>query len=340
MSRVAFNRRHLLAAVLTLSWPWGSSSRARAGAQAKPPREVLAFYYGWYGIAARSGQDIHWQGIDTAAKTIKDCPDYPADGPYDSLNPVTIKRQVQQAKDAGITGFVASWWGQKDRTDQQFPLLLDAADGLKMAPYIETAANADALAADLAYLIQSYGKHEAWLKLDGKPVIFVFDRVIQTLGVAGWTAARAKAKVDAAFVGPANDILEINDRRHVFDVLHIYSMQFPLSEAQTIDASWCADFYTTWIRAQKGLKATTATVMPGFDDHLLPDRGGKRPIVDRDNGRLFQKLCDAALAAKPDWTLIVSFNEWHEASQIESSVQFGARELMTMKSMSARFKGS
>lgn len=340
MSRVEFNRRHLLAAACALSWPWGASSQARVGALAEPRREVLAFYYGWYGIAARSGQDIHWQGIDTAGKTIKDCPDYPENGPYDSLDPAVIKRQVQQAKDAGITGLIASWWGRKDRTDQQFPLLLDAADGLKLAPYIETASTPDGLAADIAYLVQTYGKHEAWLRLDGKPVIFVFDRIMQTLGIDGWTAAREKAKVDAAFVGPANDILEINDRRHVFDALHIYSMQFPLSDAQTIDPPWCADFYKTWVDAQKGLKVTTATVMPGFDDHLLPDRTGKRPIVDRDNGRLFQKLWDAAIAAKPGWILVVSFNEWHEATQIEPSAQFGARELTTLKAMSARFSSA
>jgi hypothetical protein len=334
MLRVAIDRRRLLVSACALAWP------RRVLARARLRREVLAFYYGWYGTAARSGQDIHWQGIDTDHKTIADCPDYPADGPYDSLDPAVIKRQVQQAKDSGITGFVASWWGQKDRTDRQFPLLLDAAEGLKMAPYIETATNPDGLAADIAYLIQNYGKHEAWLKLDGKPVIFVFDRVLQSLGIAGWTAARAKAKVDAAFVGPANNILEINDRRHAFEALHIYSMQFPLADAQTVDASWCADFCNTWVGAQKGLKTTTATVMPGFDDHLLPDRTGKRPIVDRDNGKLFQNLWDAAVAAKPDWILVVSFNEWHEASQVEPSVQFGTRELTTMKVMSARFRGA
>ena len=325
MIRAEFDRRNLLAATAgALLWPWQAWARARR-------KEVLAFYYGWYGTAARSGQDIHWQDIDTAAKTIANCPDYPHDGPYDSLDPAVIKRQVAQAKAAGITGFVASWWGQKDRTDQQFPLLLDAADGLKLAPYIETVANADALAADVDYLLQSYGKHKAWLRLDGKPVIFVFDRVVQTLKKAGWAAARRKIGSKAAFIGPANDLLEINDRRPAFDGLHIYSMQFPMTGAKTIDASWCTDFYSNWVKAQKGLKVTTATVMPGYDDHLVPDRPGKRPLVDRDNGRLFQKLWRAATGARPDWVLVVSFNEWTEASQIEPSVQFGDRELSTIR---------
>jgi len=325
MTRADFDRRKLLAtATGTLLWPWQAWARARR-------KEILAFYYGWYGTAARSGQDIHWQGIDAAARTIANCPDYPQAGPYDSLDPAVIARQVAQAKAAGITGFIASWWGQKDRTNQQFPLLLDAADGLKLAPYIETATDADALAAEVAYLLENYGKHQAWLRLDGKPVIFIFDRVMQTLKKAGWTAARRKIGGKAAFIGPANDLLQINDRRAVFDGLHIYSMQFPMATAKTIDASWGSDFYTDWVKAQKGLKVTTATVMPGYDDHLVPGRPGKRPLVDRDNGQLFQRLWRAAMSARPDWVLIVSFNEWTEASQIEPSVQFGDRELSTIK---------
>jgi glycoprotein endo-alpha-1,2-mannosidase len=328
MIRAGVDRRTLLATTLgACLWPWHALARPRH-------KEILAFYYGWYGTAQRSGQDIHWQGIDTAARTIANCPDYPQDGPYDSLDPAVIKRQVAQAKAYGLTGLIASWWGQKDRTDEQFPLLLDAADGLKLAPYIETADNADALAADITYLLKSYGKHQAWLKLDGKPVIFIFDRVMQSLKKAGWAAVRGKIGNKAAFIGPANDLLQINDRRAVFDALHIYSMQFPMSHAQSIDPAWCTDFYTSWIKAQKGLKVTTATVMPGYDDHLVPDRPGKRPLVDRDNGQLFQRLCHAAFGARPDWTLVVSFNEWAEASQIEPSIQFGDRELATTKAMS------
>lgn len=326
-------RRFVAAASCALLWP------RQVYAQV-PRKAVLAFYYGWYGTTARSGQDIHWQGIDAAQRTIANCPDYPKDGPYDSLDPAVIKRQVEQAKDAGITGFIASWWGPKDRTDQQFPLLLAAANGLKLAPYLEKATSPDSLAADIDYLLQTYGKHEAWLRLGGKPVIFVFDRIIQTIGLDGWNAARAKVKGDAAFVGPANNVVEIGQRRSAFDALHIYSMQFPLSVPHNIEAFWRAAFYHAWVNAQKGLKVTTATVMPGFDDHLLPDRTGTRPIIDRDNGRLFKKLWRAAIGAKPDWILVVSFNEWHEASQIEPSDPFADRELATMKTMAARFRGT
>lgn len=324
------DRRALLATTGALIWPNLAGARPRR-------KEVLAFYYGWYSLSPQPGQDPHWQGIDTAAKTIADCPDYPQDDPYDSLDPAVIKRQVQQARAAGITGFIASWWGQKDRTDQQFPLLLDAADGLKIAPYIETAANADALTADITYLLKTYGRHRAWLRLNGKPVIFIFDRVIQALGKAGWQAVHARVRGKAAFVGPANNMVEINDRKRNFDALHIYSMQFALSQPHATDPAAMTAFYNDWVAAQKGLKVTTATVLPGYDDHLLPDRTGKRPTVDRAGGQLFQILWRAATGARPDWMLVVSFNEWQEASQVEPSTQFGDRELGTIKAFRKTF---
>ena len=327
MIRTDVDRRTFWAAALgAMLWPKRVQAHTR-------PKQVLAFYYGWYGLHTQAGQDPHWQGVDTTARTIANCPDYPQGGPYDSQDPLVIKRQVQQARAAGITGFVASWWGQKDRTDQQFPLLLAAANGLKIAPYIETAASADALADDITYLLKSYGKHRAWLRLNGKPVIFIFDRVIQTLGRAGWQAAHAKVAGKAVFVGPANDLVEINDRKRDFDALHIYSMQFPVSQPQATDPSALAAFYRDWVATQKGLKATTATVLPGYDDHLLPDRTGKRPIVDRANGQLFQNLWRAVLGARPDWVLVVSFNEWQEGSQVEPSDQFGDRELKTIRAL-------
>ena len=77
--------------------------------------------------------------------------------------------------------------------------------------------------------------------------------------------------------------------------------------------------------------------MPGYDDRAVPGRPLPRPVVNRDGGRLFADLWRAAIAADPDWILIVSFNEWHEGSEIEPSRETGSRELDTCRQMSARF---
>lgn len=331
------NRRDALlaAGAAALAGPaWAGTSR----------KQVLAFYYGWYGGPPRDRGWVHWQGVDTKAGTIANAPHYPASGPYDSLDPAVIARHVAQAADNGITGLIASWWGRTDRTNQQLMLLLKATARRKVSAsaYIEQAASPAALADDIIYIYQHHMRKASWLKLGGKPVLFLFDRVIQTIGTDGWKAARALVEKRAPnailFAGTANSLDEINARKPLFDVLHLYSLQFEASKHAGDDA-WRQAFYSSWVKAQSGLKATTATVMPGFDDSRLPDRD--KPVTfDRGDGTPYARLWQAAIAAHPDWVLIVSFNEWHEGSEIEPSRQSGDRELLMTRGLSKIFQAS
>ena len=329
------NRRELMLTAGAAAIPLSSQAQT-------VQRHVLAFYYGWYGAPPRDKTWIHWQGVDASAGTIANAPHYPATGPYDSLDPATIARHIKLAADNGITGLVASWWGRKDRTNQQLKQLLQAAAAHKVyiTAYVEQADSADALASDILYIHQHYMRNAAWLELGGKPVIFLFDRVLQTIGLDGWKMARAKIEKIApgaiAFAGTANSVDEVNARKSLFDVLHIYSLHFEASK-HADDFNWRQTFYANWVKAQSGLKATTATVMPGYDDSLLPDRD-KPVVLDRGNGTPYVDLWQAALKAHPDWVLIVSFNEWHEGSEIEPSRQFGDRELKMTQGLSKIFR--
>ncbi|MFN3422855.1 MAG: hypothetical protein ACK40X_14170 [Armatimonadota bacterium] len=49
-------------------------------------------------------------------------------------------------------------------------------------------------------------------------------------------------------------------------------------------------------------------------------------------------MWEAAIEANPDWVLITSWNEWHEGSEIEPSVENGDRELKTTAKYALRFK--
>ena len=46
-------------------------------------------------------------------------------------------------------------------------------------------------------------------------------------------------------------------------------------------------------------------------------------LVDRANGETYRSFWRVARASDPQWILITSFNEWHEGSEIEPSVEFG-----------------
>ena len=300
-----------------------------ARADDRPNKEVLAFYYGWY------GPDAHW-ATPGALHT-------PVNGRYDSQDPAVIRRQIAMMKDAGITGLIASWWGKDDPTDRQLALLLEAASdaGIKVCAYVENVASPAVLAEQLLYLHASYAAEPAWLLLKGKPVVFLYDRVLQTIGLDGWQAARAiveKAAPGAfATIATGNGRGQIEERAPYFDGLHIYDMAYYLAQKHNFAWQWRWQFYDSWVKNQKGLSVTTATIMPGFDDHIIAGRPLPRPFVDRDGGELFRNLWRAAIRANPDWILIVSFNEWHEGTEIEPSQENGSRELQTCKEMSKPF---
>ncbi len=105
------------------------------------PREVLSFYYGWYGNPQTSQRWVHWKDVDEAKKQIGGSTNYPKLGPYDCHDPKVVDQHFRWAKRAGITGFIVTWWRQGDFHDQGLPLILDTAGkhGLRITIYFETA---------------------------------------------------------------------------------------------------------------------------------------------------------------------------------------------------------
>jgi hypothetical protein len=66
-------------------------------------------------------------------------------------------------------------------------------------------------------------------------------------------------------------------------------------------------------------------VSPGFDNREAVTTG--QHFIDRQNGAHYDAMWQAAIATKPEWIGIVSFDEWHEGTQIEPAADFngGAR---------------
>ena len=190
-------------AVLAIAGGWLALPFALARAHGIP-REVLAVYYGWYGAPATSGHWVHWDGIDAASHHIGNSTDFPAYGAYDSHDPAIVERQTEVAQAAGITGFIADWWGQGSFEDRGMPLLLSAAGkhGLAVSAYYEkidgtdTSARKNAAVADLNYLLTHYATDKAWLRAGGKPVIFVYLRALAALSPGDWQEVIARIRMN------------------------------------------------------------------------------------------------------------------------------------------------
>ncbi len=306
------------------------------------PKKVLAFYYPWYGTPQTSGRWVHWKQVDAPRRRIANSTHFPVLGAYDSHDPAIVERHIRWAKQAGIDALIASWWQPNDFHDRAFPLLLKTAQqhGIEVTAYFETVPNGKRTQAleDVLYLLEHYGHHPAWLKVGGKPVLFVYTRAVRQIDLSGWlwvtTEVERRFPGGAVFIG---DELSA-PAAYVFDGIHTYNVT-----AQTAGRNpgqirqWADSAFRQIVQIAPRHRIACATVIPGYDDSRL-DRPLPRPITVRHDGQTYRMLWEAAIDANPDWVLITSFNEWHEGSQIEPSVEHGDRELKATAHFAAEFK--
>jgi hypothetical protein len=327
-----------------------SSATAEQGGMAPTSsveRRVLTFYYPWYGIPTGpggAGKTVHWGRIDAQNKNISQSTHYPALGAYDSHDPAVIEQHCLWAKAAHIDTFIVSWWGHGDYTDRAMPLILDACKrhGLTACIYYETVPKpqtAQTAAQDIIKVLEKYGSHEAHLKMDGKPVVFIYGRAVGELGLTGWLEAvkliKAGYRDGATILG---DQFSYGSAR-VFDGVHTYNTAGSLS-GMSLDAldKWATGTYGTWVQlADAAAKISTVTVIPGYDDTKIRKPG---LAVDRFDGSLYRIQWQRAIEADPHWVLITSFNEWHEGSEIEPSAEFGQKYIDLTTEFAGRFKAT
>lgn len=308
------------------------------------PRQVLAFYYGWYGNPTTSGHWVHWEKADASAKTIGNSTHYPALGSYDSHDSKVIEEHCRQAKAAGVTGFVATWWAPGDFHDQGLPALLDAAQkhGLSVTVYFEMvhpekSPKPEGAVKDVLYLLEHYARHPAWLKVNGKPVVFVYARAIDQIKVNGWlqvmNLVNKKYPGGAVFIGDQIT----TSAAQVFDGVHTYNPTGDTAGKSPAQIrAWAHAAYPDWVKIAGPDRIACLTIIPGYDDTKL-GRPSPRPVTDRHGDETLQILFEEAVAANPDWILITSWNEWHEGSEIEPSLENGGRSLKTVAAFARNF---
>jgi glycoprotein endo-alpha-1,2-mannosidase len=331
----------LAAAAASLIAPSG------AGRAAGVAPQVLAFYYGWYGNPQVSRQWRHWKNVDPVTKRAENAADWPAYGAYDSHDPAVVERQVEAARAAGITGFIASWWGPGSFEDRGMPLLLAAAakHGLAVSAYYEKIAGEDAPSritaaiGDIDYLLARYGGDKAWLRARGKPVLFVYGRAMRELLPPDWQDVVAQVRRDNP--GGVVLIADSLDPRFVslFDGASNYNVTGQTQHKSPPEIrAWAHAAYPKMAAAAGPGKVSTVTVIPGYDDRNL-GRPPPRPVTDRWGGETYRVLWQEAIAAAPDYVLITSWNEWHEGSELEPSAEYGSRILDETAAFARQFLG-
>jgi len=99
--------------------------------------------------------------------------------------------------------------------------------------------------------------------------------------------------------------------------------------------AWAEQYYPWAVQfARKYNLISCVTVIPGYDDTKVRKPGRN---VDRWDGQLYGMLWEQAIKSAPDWVLITSWNEWHEGTEIEPSVESGDKYIKITSEYSRRF---
>lgn len=303
---------------------WQKVTPARGQSQrVDAERLVLAFYYAWYDRRTWGSGQVTDEPLT----------------PYNSDDRQAMARQVEQAQDAGLDAFVLNWWGTDNRTEKNLKALLEVAAerGFRVAvdfdlnsPFMS---GADSYVENLRHLHTVHAAHPAYLRYQGRPVIFFFN--VARLSVATWQRLRDQVDPDrtALWIGEGTDL----KYQSVFDGHHLYSIAWPNGIPPSQILPRWGDRVRTYNREQGTNKLWVATVMPGYDDRKVrPGSGFARP---REDGDYYRRCWQAAIVSRPDWIVINSFNEWPEGSYIEPSRAFGNLYLELTREWAARFKG-
>ena len=274
--------------------------------------KVLAFYYPWYGIPSGPSREwVHWN----PRFAHHDSAHEPSAGWYDSLDPETVRRHIREAKDAGIDGFIASWWGPYGFEDRAFDVLARVAEeeGFTITIYYEEADTPAEVVSDLRRFLSKHDAHPTLLRVDDRPVVFFYGRVTARFGPEDWTGILNELEAAGRGIFAIADGLR-TDFLDVFDGIHTYTPVGLLMEAVS------AQYNAASLLAHARDRLFAATVLPGYDEAY---RNPARTYVDRQDGETYRAYWAIARASMPDWILITSFNEWHEGTEIEPSIEFG-----------------
>ena len=253
---------------------------------------VAIFYYPWYGTVAKDGAWVHWNQNGHRPPNDLYSSFFPASGPYSSDSRAVVDAQMAEIAGAGVDEIVVSWWGRGSAEDQRLPLVAAAAKAHRLAVAIHLepypGRSAASIAGDLEYLA-------------GRGVRDVFVYHPRDIATADWAGLLARFPTLRVFSGDEDVSFAVQGRFAGF-----YTYDF-------VDYG-AAKFIRLCEEARHAHILCAPSVGPGYTGV----RAGEPPVVKRrDDGRTYDNLWRAAIAAAPDFVTITSFNEWGEGTQIE-----------------------
>ncbi|KAL9190868.1 hypothetical protein ACHAXT_000574 [Thalassiosira profunda] len=312
---------------------------------------VGVYYYPWH------GPDFHF-GEGYVRNQLQP-PQMAALGEYDDTNPGVIRQHLQWSRSANINLWVTSWWGPGKRTDTTLEnSIMTHPDlpGTSVAIFYETLSRLQAKRnytaidnayTDVAYMANKYFGDANYYRIEGRPVVFMYltrvlsadDRLGEVIGLMR-AAAMENGGHDLYIIGDqAFGAAPANGRSYepfaLLDGVTGYDVYGALSRPDGYAGrgrvrSLLANNKAWKARANQGGTSYIPCVSPGYNDRGVRFDAGHTALSRKldagaPEGSLFQASLQGALGLADSSTggliMINSWNEWHEDTQIEPTVE-------------------
>ena len=253
---------------------------------------------------------------------------------YSSQDPVVIRMQIDRAQAMNIQGFVVNWYGPHHAfEDHAYELMQQAAaeKNFKVAVQYDEAvdhpgSNTDVVIGDLEYLHDRYigpkaaPSRTAYLRYQGKPVIFIFPKDSTT----DWNRVR---QVTQSWDDPPLLIYKDQSQKYGGAFDGAYAWVNPGARGWTRDGSHFGEdylnyFYNDMIQHHPE-KIAVGAVWPGFDDSRaswsqnrhMSYRCGR---TFEDTLHIFRRFYGTQNA--PPFLLIETWNDYEEGTDVERGI--------------------
>lgn len=306
-------------------------------------KDIAARYYPWH------SEGENW---------LQDSPGEPVLGEYNSRDEEVINQHIKWALEHGINRFAINWWGPGEFTDVTLrdhfleaqlaseisfsihyaspgPLSVNQTEIGNTIPM--NSENRARLRADFRYLENNYFERENFFKVDGKPVVDLYNAVLFTGDIQGAVTDIRDEVEDVYLIADiVNWSPQFSDKHWIgaFDAITTYNFYTPGVGRQT-DGEWdkvrsgTDKWYRWWrLAAEEEDVDFFPMTFPGYDDtEERPYRD--HPVLERDpeNFREFSQMAGKYIGSESDTISITTFNEWQEFTAVEPGKSYGEEYL-------------
>jgi hypothetical protein len=307
------------------------------------PKLIFTYFYYWYDLPS---------GPHSGALT-----DHPVDPAASYLDVDWMRTQLSDMESAGIDAALAVYWGAEEpSSDVGLQNMVQASSALlaeghappRIGLFLDTGLigrwpegerdlRKDENRERVYQLVKTFYTtvpRDQWSLIEGRPVFWLWGSWLNIRFDQGFFDYVSRRFNEDFKTTPY--IVADNSWRYAITSGFFGGTKTDNSQPIRID-----DFYS-WGASITGYRdegGNIAQIGPGYDERLLggsSDRTGR--VTHRNNGAFYRQSWDAAIASNKRFVAIETWNEFHEASDIADSVEYGRQYIDLTRTYATKFK--